>query len=170
MHPLQIDPHNRHRVEIGPGDTFGAWTIVRETLKRGYVRHFLCQCSCGTQKDLSLGSLRSGSSRSCGCKNRGYHLRGRSTRGAGAPRFANLLDRHLINRGYGASSGMARKIGARSSLIGDLRNNAGHSCPGPVLIDRIADALDISAAERAALHMAAARDRGYRLEGFVYRP
>lgn len=48
---------------------FGRWVILyfseRPRSHNGYVVR--CQCDCGTEKDVSLGTLRRGASQSCGC-------------------------------------------------------------------------------------------------------
>lgn len=54
------------------GRRFGHWTVLElaEPLydKRGYkVHRWKCRCDCGTIKDVSGTSLRSGRSTSCGC-------------------------------------------------------------------------------------------------------
>jgi hypothetical protein len=56
------------RIEITPGQKFGEWTIIREV--GGYPRNFLCKCSCGLTKEVRLGQLRRGQSKSCGCVNK----------------------------------------------------------------------------------------------------
>lgn len=58
--------------QLAPGDTFGRWTVIgpsnaQATSNDKYVR---VVCSCGTEKDVLVGGLRSGRSNSCGCLNR----------------------------------------------------------------------------------------------------
>jgi hypothetical protein len=64
------------RIPLNPGDRFGLLVVIREvgTKKypgakdgRGSYRAFLCQCDCGKKVETSLGHLRSGHTRSCGC-------------------------------------------------------------------------------------------------------
>lgn len=49
--------------------TFGEWTALYQTNKKSssgsYYWH--CKCSCGNEKDVDIGSLTSGKSKSCGC-------------------------------------------------------------------------------------------------------
>jgi len=45
------------------GCRFGLWTI-EQRLQKGYVD---CTCDCGVRKSVSLATLKSGLSRSCGC-------------------------------------------------------------------------------------------------------
>ena len=49
------------------GQSFGEWTVLAPGTKPGYV---LCRCSCGTEREVQSTSLRSGTSRSCGCTQR----------------------------------------------------------------------------------------------------
>lgn len=51
------------------GESFGKWTVV-ETVKGGSR---VCVCECGTQRTVFAGSLRNGTSTSCGCGPR--HIR-----------------------------------------------------------------------------------------------
>lgn len=46
------------------GKHFGEWTVLKHT---GYG-HWLCQCSCGTIKEIRHTELLNGDSKSCGCK------------------------------------------------------------------------------------------------------
>src|SRR5271157_2797793 len=54
------------------GKTFDRWTVKQ---RRGSGIHkqslWLCVCQCGTEKEVSGNSLRSGKSRSCGCIQKG---------------------------------------------------------------------------------------------------
>ena len=45
------------------GQTFGRWTVIQ----RVKVDHWLCRCSCGTEKVCHGSHIKSGRSRSCGC-------------------------------------------------------------------------------------------------------
>jgi hypothetical protein len=59
--------------EVKEGDTFGFWTILKETEGYQYKgkkesRTVLCKCACGKEKNLILQSLIRGSSKSCGCQ------------------------------------------------------------------------------------------------------
>jgi hypothetical protein len=58
------------------GGKFGAWTVLSFSEFRGESRQrgqgqrramWLCQCDCGTVRDVSGPSLRTGISKSCGC-------------------------------------------------------------------------------------------------------
>jgi hypothetical protein len=65
----------REIVDIS-GKTFGEWKAIKRI---GLVRsstYWLCECSCGKIRDVQLGTLRNGTSKSCGHKwNRGRTLK-----------------------------------------------------------------------------------------------
>lgn len=47
--------------------TFGKWTVKNRGETRNKLVYWWCECECGTLKEVSGGSLRSGASLSCGC-------------------------------------------------------------------------------------------------------
>ncbi len=50
------------------GQTFGRWTVIKQVKnEKGRDAKFLCQCQCGTQKEVLGKNLRNGRSQSCGC-------------------------------------------------------------------------------------------------------
>ena len=52
---------------INPGQQFGRWTVIQELERRNAHRLLACRCTCGAVKSVSLHSLRTGTSQSCGC-------------------------------------------------------------------------------------------------------
>lgn len=50
--------------KIKKGDSFGRWVVVGQSNRPGYV---LCQCTCGTIREVLIKNLMDGKSRSCGC-------------------------------------------------------------------------------------------------------
>jgi len=48
------------------GQQFGEWRVIRLERIGRRVRWF-CRCSCGTEKKIASGDLKSGHTRSCGC-------------------------------------------------------------------------------------------------------
>jgi len=53
---------------VHPGEIYGRLTVLELTEKRiGGNRCWLCKCSCGNLTTVMVGSLRNGSTRSCGC-------------------------------------------------------------------------------------------------------
>ncbi len=55
------------RIVLMPGTRFGNLTVIAEAEKRNGRRYILCQCDCGNETIASLGHLRSGHTKSCGC-------------------------------------------------------------------------------------------------------
>ena len=50
------------------GKQFGRWTVVSLAPRTNEIDiKWVCKCSCGTTKEVSAGSLRKGTSTSCGC-------------------------------------------------------------------------------------------------------
>lgn len=52
------------------GQTFGLWKVKHEVAQRGIHRVWLCECECGTVREVAQQGLQSGRSRSCGCAKR----------------------------------------------------------------------------------------------------
>ena len=47
---------------------FGNLTVIAFSHRdKNYHKHFMCRCTCGKEKIISLNSLKSGSTISCGC-------------------------------------------------------------------------------------------------------
>jgi hypothetical protein len=49
---------------VPAGSRFGSWLMLAEAAQTGRVE---CRCDCGTTKQVSVRSMRAGSSLSCGC-------------------------------------------------------------------------------------------------------
>ena len=49
------------------GKSFGRVTIIGFVGRSGVTRIFRCRCQCGKEKNLRLGNLRTGHTKSCGC-------------------------------------------------------------------------------------------------------
>lgn len=49
------------------GHVYGRFLVLHEGTKRGKNTYWVCKCDCGTIKEVHGGSLRYGSSVSCGC-------------------------------------------------------------------------------------------------------
>ena len=50
------------------GRVFGRWTVLRlDHVRPSRIRYWLCRCICGTQRAVSSGNLKNGTSASCGC-------------------------------------------------------------------------------------------------------
>lgn len=75
---------------IGPGDTYGRWTVLE------YVDHrtVRCVCACGSEKLVESTNLRAGASKSCGCLRwslQATHLESRRSREYSA--WSNMIQR-----------------------------------------------------------------------------
>lgn len=52
------------------GQQFGYWTVLHRDRSR--TRYHWCRCVCGTERSVYDGSLKNGTTKSCGCRGRGY--------------------------------------------------------------------------------------------------
>ena len=57
------------------GLEFGLWTVLHPSQQKKY--YWVCQCQCGTIKEISTSNLRGGKTRSCGCTKSREDLSGR---------------------------------------------------------------------------------------------
>lgn len=73
-----------NRLVINEGEQYNQLTVMKEVAPRrtnnGNLRVFLCKCSCGVEKEILLGALRSGKIKGCGCM-RGRHANRYSVHG-----------------------------------------------------------------------------------------
>ena len=63
------------KIIYNPGDKIGYWTVLKEDKecsKKYKMTYYLCQCECGAIKSITGTSLKTGQSKSCGCKNLKY--------------------------------------------------------------------------------------------------
>lgn len=62
--------HYEHKARTDlTGQTFDDWTVLGRGEPRGAVgRLWLCECVCGTRKEIRADYLRKGRSKGCGCK------------------------------------------------------------------------------------------------------
>lgn len=49
------------------GQRFGRWTVLKRGQTRNKMVYWVCQCDCGTIREVKGNSLRRGQSKSCGC-------------------------------------------------------------------------------------------------------
>lgn len=74
------------------GMVFGDLTVVRQAASRGYLKYYLCRCSCGNEKDVRASALRCGHTKSCGCKQQmGVAVGGNPRRSIAGERFGRLV-------------------------------------------------------------------------------
>lgn len=62
------------------GMVFGSLTVISQAESRRGQRYWLCRCECGKEKEIRATALRSGHTKSCGCKQMGGMI-GRGGRG-----------------------------------------------------------------------------------------
>ena len=84
------------RIDLS-GTRFGRLQAVAPAGRRGSISLWLCKCDCGSDKVTSLGSLRGGKAKSCGCL-RKETLSARAVK-HGASRRGALLPEYRIWKG-----------------------------------------------------------------------
>jgi 5-methylcytosine-specific restriction endonuclease McrA len=97
------------RIDISK-QTYGRLTAVSVYEVRDHKVYWLCECSCGNRTVVSLGKLRSGKTRSCGCLAREVSqanmLTFRKTLEATSPRYRfDLTDEERKERGIRLGKG-----------------------------------------------------------------
>lgn len=50
------------------GQTFGRWTVLSRASRSGKKTMWNCRCSCGTERAVDGWLMKSGGSKSCGCR------------------------------------------------------------------------------------------------------
>jgi hypothetical protein len=113
---------NRNRAGDFTGLKFGQWTVLSQAPNRGQTRYWLCVCACPakTQKEVSISSLATGASRSCGCLRipASKHPRGRKVSAE------YRLWRRLINRCHNPDyPGYAKQGGIGLQVCASWRNS-----------------------------------------------
>lgn len=88
------------------GCTFGSWTVLSRAQDKIYKdnrhhRRWICQCSCGTVKEVDECAMKNGTSTSCGCTRKEALRKGASeknrTHGMTNTRLYRIY-RHMVNR------------------------------------------------------------------------
>ena len=69
---------------------------------------------------------------------------------------------------YLDDAALARQMGVTPNFIFDMCADRTNGATSPDTLTKVIDALGLGEKEASALHMAAALDRGFRLEEFVY--
>lgn len=73
------------------GQRFGRWTVLAKSeIVRKAGAYWLCQCDCGTQKEVSSYALRNGDSTSCGCYHNQVISKLNKTHGKSKTRLYNI--------------------------------------------------------------------------------
>ena len=146
------------KLAVPAGSQFSRWTVLREVEKSRCGRMFFCRCACGAERPVPMGALRNGASKSCGCIRKGNKQRChvQPPRGLFREILEGILRRERIKHSH-----LARWIGLTPPQFNSLLLGKTH--PLPERIDLIAHALAASERDTHRLHLAAARDRGYRI-------
>lgn len=56
------------------GETYDYWTVLsQDTSKRGNGIYYICRCLCGNVRSIPAGTLKRGTSKSCGCMRSNYN-------------------------------------------------------------------------------------------------
>lgn len=84
------------------GQKFGRWTVLERAPNKGKSVYWVCQCDCGTIKQVKAASLKSGRSQSCGClqkdllANRGPEYKGKKIIHLEGQKFGDLEVLELV--------------------------------------------------------------------------
>lgn len=108
---------------------FNRWTVIAEAPSRNRKKYWLCQCDCGTQREVCGSDLRNNKSKSCGCL----------TREKASEKKINLINQHfgkltvLEENGRTSNKAVLWKCQCECGNIinvrtADLRNGHTQSC------------------------------------------
>lgn len=111
---------------INIGDIIGMWEVVGESEPvlccNKKVKMWTCRCECGTVKDVREPSLKSGTSKSCGCARQAAMIEGVkkkvTTHGMSNTRLYAIY-KHMKNRCYRESDIRYQKYGGRGIKVCD---------------------------------------------------
>lgn len=53
------------KIQVKPGDVYGAWTVLEEVETQDGIRRIRCRCSCDVEKELPLYAVYAGKTKSC---------------------------------------------------------------------------------------------------------
>lgn len=96
------------------GKRFGKWYVIEEGGRNshGGIR-WLCQCDCGTKREVNGSSLRNGKSASCGCE-----MKGPITHGMYGTKFYTTWN-SIHNRCNNPSQESYKNYGGRGIIVCD---------------------------------------------------
>lgn len=99
------------------GKTFGRFLVLKLAPDDGrHTRHWLCRCSCGTEKIVSGSALRMGGTVSCGCFGRENSSRLKTKHGASTtPTY--LSWRGMLGRCYNKRDPFYQAYGGRGIVV-----------------------------------------------------
>lgn len=93
---------------------FGRYTVIKEAMQRGLQRYVVCQCDCGTVREVRWESLRSGGSKSCGCLRRDIHR----VHDLSSHKYYRIY-KQIIRRCYDESNSKYKYYGGRGIRVCD---------------------------------------------------
>lgn len=100
------------------GRSFGRWTSIERSGRRGYNILWRCRCVCGTVKDVVQSNLVSGTSKSCGCRKHDVGVKhGAARRGSVWPEF--YVWKAMIDRCHNKNSQGFARYGGRGIRVCD---------------------------------------------------
>lgn len=104
---------------------FGNWTVLQRGTNKDGRAYWLCECVCGTIREVSGKSLRSGISQSCGCQKKGAKLN------LLGEHFGNLVViQEALNKDNRRTAWLCQCDCGNTKIIGtkELRNGETKSC------------------------------------------
>jgi hypothetical protein len=83
---------------------------------------WLCRCDCGTEKGISSNSLKTGSTKSCGCLRRAATKKRSTTHGQtkirnGIPSYEYMIWQNMLRRCYDPTNRRYHRYGARGITV-----------------------------------------------------
>jgi hypothetical protein len=100
------------------GQRFGLWTVLRESetkMSTGHLK-YLCQCDCGTVREIPRANLRTGASQSCGCLKTILQTKhGHAVRGLSSGVYSSW--HHMMDRCYNPNHSGYRNYGGRGIIV-----------------------------------------------------
>lgn len=104
------------------GQVFGNLTVLKRAKNRGRRIYFLCRCLCGNKIEIVNDSLRSGKTKSCGCKKSEYCSSTATTHGLRYHRLYEILS-GMKKRCYNSKSISYKWYGLKGISICDEWHN-----------------------------------------------
>ena len=124
------------------GRTIGRWTVLGDAGLKNGNRHWLCRCSCGTEKPVNGESLRRGDTHSCGCARKNHLIHGHSPARRKTREYAAWAN--AKERCYNPNVSNYHRYGGRGiTMCDDWRHDFGRfladmgPCPSGLSLDRI---------------------------------
>ena len=113
------------------GHRYGRWTVLELSATQTPKKTFwTCRCDCGTVKDVSANSMRTGHSKSCGCYDREVAAKRMTTHGdsVGKKRAPEMINwYHMISRCYNKNRRDYMNYGGRGiSVCDQWRGDSGY--------------------------------------------